>query len=430
MSNEALRISDPWDEEQPQAATLLDNVHEFLRRFVAYPSPETAVAHALWVAHCHLMQCWDTTPRIAFLSKEPASGKTRALEITALLVPRPIQAVNMSSAALFRLVGSEDGLPTVLFDEIDAVFGPRAKENEELRGLLNAGYRRGNKTYRCAIHGGRVDVEEIEAYSAVALAGIGDLPDTILTRSVIVRMKRRAPGERVEPYRYRTCGAEGEALRDCLADWADSISNRAASSRPPLPDGIEDRNADIWEPLVVVADLAGGHWPDLVRVAAVTLVAAARDDNPSVGVKLLADIRVIFERHGDAEIETGALLDALCKLEESPWADFRGRPLNAMLLGRMLRGYGPRSETIRFGNRTAKGYRRAHFNDAWQRYLPLESEKPVTLVTPVAIAGDGPESQGRVTSVTGVTAFVALAGKDAPCSRCGGEGCQWCGAAV
>ena len=67
-------------------AVLLNDVHSFLGRFVAYPSPNTQVAHTLWVAHAHLMGTWQTTPRMAFLSPEPASGKTRALEITELLV--------------------------------------------------------------------------------------------------------------------------------------------------------------------------------------------------------------------------------------------------------------------------------------------------------------------------------------------------------
>ena len=85
---------------------------------------------------------WESTPRLAFLSPEPASGKTRALEASEPLVPRPVEAVNVSPAYLFRKVGT-DGRPTILFDEIDTVFGPKAKENEEIRGLLNAGHRKG-----------------------------------------------------------------------------------------------------------------------------------------------------------------------------------------------------------------------------------------------------------------------------------------------
>jgi len=110
---------------------VLNDVHHFLGRFVAYPSEHAQVAHTLWCLHTHLMDCWEATPRLAFLSAEPASGKTRALEITEMLVPNPVLAVNVSPAYLFRKVGLEDGA-TILYDEIDTVFGPKAKENEEI----------------------------------------------------------------------------------------------------------------------------------------------------------------------------------------------------------------------------------------------------------------------------------------------------------
>ena len=182
---------------------LLDDVEAFLARFVAYPSEAARVAHALWIAHTWFMDAWDSTPRIAFLSPEPGSGKTRALEVTEPLVPRPVHAVNTTPAYLFRKVSDEAGPPTILYDEIDTVFGPKAKDNEDIRGMLNAGHRKGAIAGRCVIRGKIVETEELPAYCAVALAGLDDLPDTIMTRSVVVRMRRRAPTERVEPWRRR-----------------------------------------------------------------------------------------------------------------------------------------------------------------------------------------------------------------------------------
>ena len=172
--------------------------------------------------HAHLMDAWELTPRIAFLSPEPGSGKTRALEVSELLVPNPVEAVNVTPAYLFRKVGSEQGPPTVLYDEIDTVFGPKAKDNEEIRGLLNAGHRRGAVAGRCVVKGKIVETEEISAYCAVALAGLGGLPDTLLSRAVVVRMRRRSPDETVEPYRRRIHEPEGRALRNRLSRWARS----------------------------------------------------------------------------------------------------------------------------------------------------------------------------------------------------------------
>ena len=125
----------------------------FLGRFVAYPNEHADVAHTLWIAHAHPMDAWESTPRIAFLSPEPGCGKTRALEVTELLVPRPVEAVNTTPAYLFRKVSDPAGLPTILYDEIDTLFGPKAKDNEEIRGMLNAGHRRGAMAGRCVIRG-------------------------------------------------------------------------------------------------------------------------------------------------------------------------------------------------------------------------------------------------------------------------------------
>ena len=194
-------------------------------------------------------------------SPEPASGKTRALEATELLVPRAVEAINVSPAYLFRKVGAPEGRPTILFDEIDTVFGPKARDNEEIRGLLNAGHRRSGVAGRCVVRGKIVETEEIPAYCAVALAGLGWLPDTILSRSIIIRMRRRAPDETVEPFRRREAEPMGTGLKKRIAAWAAKNAKTIEDARPDMPVGIEDRNADVWEPLIAIADAAGGEWP-------------------------------------------------------------------------------------------------------------------------------------------------------------------------
>ena len=339
------------------AAKLLDDVYAFLGRFVAYPSDAAHAAHTLWVAHTHLMDAWDSTPRIAFLSPEPGSGKTRALEVTELLVPRPVEAVNVTPAYLFRKVDDPAGRPTILFDEVDTLFGPRAKDNEEIRGLLNAGHRKGAVAGRCVVKGKVVATEEIPAYCAVALAGLGDLPDTLLSRSVVVRMRKRAPGEHVEPYRRRDQRDRGHELRDALAGWACTVLGSAMHARPEMPAEITDRNADVWEALLAVADLAGGEWPDRARVAAVAHVADLYAATPSsLGVRLLTDLWLVF---GDEDaVSTEEILAALNAMEEAPWSDLRGRPLDARGLANRLSRYGVKSKVVRIGHRTPRGYAR------------------------------------------------------------------------
>jgi hypothetical protein len=167
---------DAWGEKNPErpsvgpssGSEILCQIGVFLGRFVAYPGEHEHTAHVLWIAHAHAMAAWDSTPRLAALSPEPGSGKTRLLEVTELLVPRPVEAINVTPAYLFRKVGDPDGSPTILFDEIDTVFGPKAKGNEEIRGLLNAGHRRGAVAGRCVVKGKLIETEEIPAYCADA----------------------------------------------------------------------------------------------------------------------------------------------------------------------------------------------------------------------------------------------------------------------
>jgi hypothetical protein len=286
----------------------------------------------------------------------------------------------VTPAYLFRKIGDPDGLPTVLHDEIDTVFGPRAKDNEEIRGVINAGHRRGAVAGRCVVKGKTIETEELPAFCAVALAGLGNLPDTILSRSVIIRMRRRAPTERVTSYRRRIHSIEGYQLRDRLAAWALHIQG-ILDLDPSMPDGIEDRNADVWESLISVADAAGGTWPDRARVAAVALVAAAKVGTPSLGVRLLRDLRTIFPESISA-LWTADILMHLHNIEESPWGDLRGKPLDSRKLSSLLLPYAVHSKQIRLASVNQRGYYRDDLRDAWSRYLPLKDEVSIPVVGP------------------------------------------------
>jgi hypothetical protein len=350
---------------------VLSDVYTFTGQFIAYPSDHAHIAHVLWIAHAHLMDAWESTPRLAFLSPEPSSGKTRALEISELLVPNPVEAINVTPAYLFRKVGDEEkGPPTILYDEIDTVFGPKAKENEEIRGLLNAGHRRGAVAGRCVVHGKKVETEEIPAYCAVALAGLGWLPDTILSRSIIIRMRRRAPGETVTPFRRRVHAPAGHELRDRLTIWAAQVAGKMSAARPEMPRGIEDRAADMWEPLLAIADAAGGNWPKRARNAATELVGVAKEAEPSLGVRLLADLKTVFDKRGEDKLATSVILTDLVGLPESPWGDLKGKPITDRTLASKLRQYGVKSKDIYVQDKSLKGYTRDDLHDVWVRYLP------------------------------------------------------------
>jgi hypothetical protein len=395
-----------------RTAELLDDIKEFLARFVVYPSQYELTAHVLWIAHAWLMDCWESTPRIAFLSPEPSSGKSRALEVTEPLVPRPVHSVNTSPAYLFRKVSDSAGPPTILYDEIDTVFGPKAKDNEDIRGMLNAGHRKGATAGRCVVRGKEVFTEELPAYCAVALAGLDDLPDTIMTRSVVVRMRRRAGDEQIEPWRPRRIRPEAQRLHTRLAKWSSAAKDVLVDDFwPEMPNGVDDRDADVWEALVAVADLAGDKWAKIARVSAVTLVAAAKKRPPTIGVLLLRDIKKVFDGSDDDKLPTEDILKGLASVPEAPWSTIRkGEPIDDRGLASRLRKYGITSKAHRVGEAVFKGYSRAQFTDAWKRYVnqliddedgngdsPPEDEASVTTVTAVT------EPDTHLPLVTGVT---------------------------
>ncbi len=401
---------DPWGKEPvPDGSALLHDVETFLARFIAYPDEHSRVAHVLWIAHTHFMERWESTPRIAFLSPEPGSGKSRCLEVTEPLVPRPVHAVNTTPAYLFRKVSDPDGAPTILYDEIDTVFGPKAKDNEDVRGMLNAGHRRGATAGRCVVKGKQVETEELPAYCAVALAGLNDLPDTIMSRSVVVRMRRRAPTETVEPWRFRLVREDACRLYDELAVWA--VQSAHEVTWPEMPPGIEDRAADVWEALLAVADLAGDDWPKRARVAAVALVADSKAATPSLGVLLLRDLKTVFA--GRDRMPTEAILSALHALDESPWADLRGKPVDARWLSRQLGKYEVKPKVIRTDDGTPRGYSAADLADPWARYV-ADTEGPFRKLrhthkeeatAPPALPLGVP-GQGSATSATSATCTV------------------------
>jgi hypothetical protein len=365
---------DVAEDDRSDGAAILDRLRDTLTRYVVLPSPEAADATVLWIAATHALQAWAHAPRLVIRAPEKRCGKSRLLDIVEGTCHQPLITVNASTAAVYRSIGSADP-PTLLVDEADTIFGGKqAESNEELRGLLNAGHQRNRPTIRWNSTQNRM--ETIPTFAMAALAGIGAMPDTIEDRAVIVRMRRRAPGEHVAPYRHRR---DGPALRRTAAelrDWLRGNLARLEHAEPLMP--LEDRAADTWEPLIAVADLAQADWPERARHAAETLTAERDGDGVSSDrIRLLIDCRTAFGPF-DA-MPTAALLTTLKADPEAPWAEYGGASgtgLTAMRFGAMLRDYGIRSDTIRFPPPTgqAKGYHRASFTDAWARYCPPDPD--------------------------------------------------------
>jgi len=351
---------------------ILNDVRHYISRFCVFPDEHCLVAVTLWAAHTHLIEHLHTTPRLAVLSPEPESGKSRVLEVLDLLTPHSMLSVSPSPATIFRTLNQRQ--ITLLMDEVDTIFKTRGKDDthEDLRGLLNAGYRRGATIPRCV--GPKHEVVDFPVFCAVALAGLGNLPDTIMTRSIIVRMRRRSTNEQVEPFRYRKDAEGGHVLRGQLSAWAASVADDVGKAWPEFPEGVTDRLAECWEPLIAVADAAGGDWPKKARDACKAFKKQSASRPMTLGIRLLSDLSLIFGE--SIALHTETIIERLCNGEkyglaaDAPWEELYGNAISERYLASALKKYGIKPQKVKVDGRSLQGYRREHFWDAWQRYLP------------------------------------------------------------
>ena len=336
------------------------------------PSPQAADAVTLWTAATHAQPAWEHAPRLAVVSPLKRCGKSRLLDVVAETCHAPLITINATIAAVVRSIGADP--PTLLVDEADTLWGTRkqADANEDLRGLLNAGHQRNRPMLRWDITSRTA--EQLDTFAMALLAAIGELPDTIMDRAVIMRMRRRAPGEQVDPYRTRRDAPPLHDLRDRLATWARAHLRELQHAAPAMP--LEDRAADTWEPLIAIADLAEGDWPARARDAAATMTQAEaqQEEDTAASVRLLADLRQVFRPPTPRRSTPAPSWRRLHKLEDAPWADWYGHPLTTRDLAKLLRPYQVESKNVREHGTGAprKGYARADLHDAWARYVPLQ----------------------------------------------------------
>lgn len=365
----------PLPDEVP-GHVVLDQVAEFVARFVAFPDAHCLPVVTLWAAHTWAADAFYVTPRLILDSAEPGSGKTRVLELLNLFCRDPEMVLSPTTAAIFRLLA--DKPYSLLFDETDAIFNSKNAGNyEDLRALLNAGYKRTATIPRCVGDAKSMKVQRFKVFAPVALAGLaGSMPATVTTRAVTVHMRMRAPDEEVEPFEEEDAEAESAPIRDALSAWAALPGTvDAVRVRPLLPAGVVDRAAEVWRPLVAMADAAGGPWPELARAACRAFVLDRGPEAVSLGVRLLGDLRGIFARLDADRLPSVDLVRELTAIEDGPWGDLYGKPLDARRLAKELSRYDIHPSTFRVpaAAGTVKGYQvggNSGLGDAWTRYLP------------------------------------------------------------
>jgi putative DNA primase/helicase len=356
-------LPEPKFWEHPvDGAALLDQIVHAIQRFVVL-SDHAARACACWVVHTFLTDGFLVSPRLSISSPTKGCGKTTLLDVVFRLVLRPLMASNVTAAAIFRTV--EKYKPCLLIDEADTFLGV----NNELRGILNSGHRKGGAVLR--VTGDDLEPRQFATFGPCAIALIGTLPSTLADRSIPIELNRRRPNERVESYRPDRAGHLDQLARQA-ARWAQDNAIAVGAADPEMPEEITNRARDNWRVLKAIATVAGGQWPGYIDEAAKATQARVGQEASSRLELLLGDIRALGFSDNHAEVRSADLVQRLIELEGRPWAEFgrSGKPLTQNSLARILKPLGISPNNVGPENSRARGYKREQFQDAFERYLP------------------------------------------------------------
>ena len=360
----ALADPEPWPTPVSGAELLTALVRTFAT-YVALPDGGATVL-ALWTLHAHAHAAAVVSPLLALTSPERRCGKSTTLHLLSALVPRPLPASSISPAALFRAV--ERYRPALLLDEADTVL----RENEDLRCILNASHTRAGAVVIRTV-GEDFEPRTFSTWCPKAIAMIGEPPGTLADRAITLGMRRRRPDEVVAKLRLDRL-QQLEPLRRQAWRWAQDQSPDLRTADPVVPDELHDRAADNWRPLLAIADVCGGAWPDRARRAAQLLSGSSGEDLGAPAAQLLADVRDLFTERGVDRLSSSEIVDALVQREDRPWPEWHGKPLSKRGLARLLGRFGISPTQRRdSGGDKARGYDRTAFADAWARYLGLQA---------------------------------------------------------
>jgi hypothetical protein len=381
---------EPWP-ESVELAALLEELSGMVRRFVRLEQ-YAADMLALWIVHTYGYDLRETTAYLGVESPEKRCGKSTLLTLLSRLVNRPVVASNISAPAFFRVI--EQTRPTLIIDEADTFL----QKNHELRGILNSGYsestgyvvRVANEKRQQpgsnpaeqdgeqpeATAGGEMELRETDAidgglrhyscYCPKALAAIGRLPETLADRCIVIRMERKRPEEICERLKKLTREQALVLRRKCARVVAD---HQAAieTMEPEAPVELNDRAVDIWEPLLVLAELAGKDWVERAHRAAARLCVTAQERSPTGA--LLVDLLLMFLRQ--EKYFTREVVEWLNHGEERPWWVLRrGNEVTGMWLARQLKPYGIVPKMIWLNGQSGRGYTMEQCEQTFKRYIP------------------------------------------------------------
>jgi Protein of unknown function (DUF3631) len=353
--------TDSWNVElwpdPVETQALIQKISAKIRKYIVL-RPEAVIATALWTMTAWAHEGATHSPILAAISIEPDSGKSTLLGVLRFLVPKPFVSVEPTGPSVYRTVDREH--PTLIIDEADDLFCRKS----DLRAIVNAGWSRGTRIPR---QGRWYDPF---CPKILGILGKTKLPRTIASRSIILKMWPKRPDEKADDFAYAD-DAEFSTIRRKLARWAADNVRIIKDLKPPQPSDFNNRLNANWKLLLQIAQHAGGGWPEQARRSAIYLSRAPYE--PSIGVQLLAALRAMFSKNR-TEITSEQVVQELVADPDSPWHEYCGRgPITKNQVAALLRDYDIRPVVLHPTKRadfSRHGYRAAHFDDAFARFLP------------------------------------------------------------
>lgn len=380
---QASNAMEPWA-ETVNGADLLDSIAAEFRKFLVLP-PHADTILALWTLHSYSWEQCEYSPIVAITSPVRSCGKSRVLDVLEKVVCNPFRTGNMSEPVLFRVLDARK--PSVLIDEFDTIPEDR---RDALANILKHGFHRAGRVHRVEGDSEKKVVEFLVfGPKALACIKLSTLDAPTVSRCINIRMQRKKSAQKVARLR-RYSGTEWQ--QKCLR-WANDHREQIEAATAAMPDALGDREQDIYEPLFVLANLAGGDWSDKITRAALALCGEPADAPTDSAVLLLSWIQTHFAESATDKVSSAELVQWLNKRADAPFSAWNnGKGIGQNEVRRLLAGFDVQPNTVRLGEKTAKGFKREWFQDAFDSYLPGSGNTVTT-----------PENTGDHSSLSSVT---------------------------
>jgi hypothetical protein len=329
-----------------------------IQKHCVMPSAETD-AIVLWIIASYALEAFEIFPRLSLISPEMRCGKTTTMGVVAAMCRNGLPVANASAATLFRITQLD---VTLLLDEADTF----VKDGEaSLIGIINSGHCKSTATVvRCS--GDDHEPKAYRTWMPMVLASIGNLAATIMDRSIVINLRRKKSTEKTT----RSPNDLKEKLlpvRRMIATWCRQVFKALGECPIEPPDISNDRAADNWRPLFIVAHSMGGHWPARCKDA---YSAMNTKTEPTQRTQLLGSIKAFLEDRNCERATSSELVEWLCEEPDSPWRECNnGKGISPTMVASLLRPLSIQPTAMRWGENTYRGYHASDFQDAFERYL-------------------------------------------------------------